>query len=232
MSIIRYPTIDKDSLSIVGGDSDTADIVNSLAGSFSDSNTSVPQIVNTSNVAWQYKHTHIEFDVSDIQSLPKSAVLNLRGATHGEGGVDLYVMRAYFASEGALVNEDHRGWLRTTPGGTPDYGNKVQYADKIEAEDDDDSWITTGYNKITLNSTALEDIRTRNKIQMTIVCAEFIDESTNPGTADGQTYFTSFRSVDYGGTGSDPYLDISLYPPSVKIINSQFKVLGGKFIIK
>ena len=231
MSIIRYPTIDKDSLSIVGGDSDTADIVNSLAGSFSDSNTSVPQIVNTSNVAWQYKHTHIEFDVSDIQSLPKSAVLNLRGATHGEGGVDLYVMRAYFASEGALVNEDHRGWLRTTPGGTPDYGNKVQYADKIEAEDDDDSWITTGYNKITLNSTALADMVSRDVLQIGLISSPEVEQVTSP--SDGTQYNAYGHTVNASGgdAGKRPYIEYTT-KENLYIVGGSHTIIGGNIIIK
>ena len=99
----------------------------------------------------------IEFDTSGITVAPTDATLSLYGFTNNSA--DFFVVKADF-SDGSITNGDFQsivGWST----GVDNSSNVTKYSSEVT------SWSTSGFNDITLNSTALSDIgasRTRFKV--------------------------------------------------------------------
>ena len=185
--------------------------------------------VNTSNVAVQYLTVHMEFDTSGITSEPTGATLKLYGSSTEGGGTDVYIMKSFFATAGEVVVADHQSWMRQSSGGSVDHGFAVKYSDKI---DSGTTWSTSGYNEITLNSTALSDMVSRDDFQLSVVFWGLVDE--NGGTADGATDAIYWKMQDNGDADDRPILSYSVPRPNanLNILSGNTTMKGGKIIIK
>ena len=104
----------------------------------------------------------IEFDTSGISVTPTDAELSLYGFTNG--GADFFVVKADF-SDGSITNGDFQsivGWST----GVDNSSNVTKYSSEVE------TWSTTGFNDITLNSTALSDMASGGKLKLCLIQAD------------------------------------------------------------
>lgn len=116
--------------------------------------TAHPSAIKYSKVAGARGNTiditrfFIEFDTSDISVTPADATLSIYG--HTNSSADFFAVKATF-SDGSLASGDFDaidGWSA----GADNSSNVTKYSSEVT------SWSTSGYNNITLNSTALSDI--------------------------------------------------------------------------
>ena len=104
----------------------------------------------------------IEFDTSGISVTPTDAELSLYGFTNG--GADFFVVKADF-SDGSITNGDFQsivGWST----GVDNSSNVTKYSSEVE------TWSTSGFNDITLNSTALSDMASGGKLKLCLIQAD------------------------------------------------------------
>ena len=82
-------------------------------------------------------------------------------------------------------------------------GNVTDYSSEVT------SWSTSGYNSITLNSTALSDLTSLNTFIVALV--EFDHDYSNVAPAqDGTQRRVGLYYSDSSGTSLDPYIDYTL----------------------
>jgi hypothetical protein len=104
----------------------------------------------------------IEFDTSGISVTPTDAELSLYGFTNG--GADFFVVKADF-SDGSITNGDFQsivGWST----GVDNSSNVTKYSSEVE------TWSTSGFNDITLNSDALSDMASEDNFKLCLIQAE------------------------------------------------------------
>ena len=105
----------------------------------------------------------IEFNTSGITVAPTDATLSLYGFTNNSA--DFFVVKADF-SDGSITNGDFQsivGWST----GVDNSSNVTKYSSEVE------TWSTSGFNDITLNSTALSDIgASGNRFKLCLIQAE------------------------------------------------------------
>ena len=184
------------------------------------------QWVNSSDIACQPSNGYLEFDTSGVTSTPESATLKLNVSTVTNSGPSgVYVMKAFFASAGSLSTADQASYTRSGVGETPDIGDMVKYSSEITS-------FSTGELEITLNSTALSDMVSRDEFQIAIVSDSLADQTSAPN--DGVTRAFIFSSQNHGTTGNRPVLNYvePTVPPLNVQIRGLFKINKGKFIIK
>ena len=183
--------------------------------------------INTLNVAVQYESAYMEFDTSDITSTPESATLKIYPQDVQDGGTDFYVCRAYLASAGTIVAGDLDAYVKTGPSSGTSFSNIVKYSSKVESLTEDEM------NSITLNSTALADMVSRDEFQIALVTYHIIDDDLG-GITDGSEDGFNIRSQDHSTSAHRPVLSYEL--PSVPIPNlkvyGSIEMNGGKIIIK
>lgn len=142
------------------------------------------------------------FDVSGITSTVASATLNLRGFSTNSG--DVIVVKANRPNGSNLITADFDALPGFSAGNTMS-GNVTDYSSEVT------SWSTSGYNSITLNSTALSDLTSLNSFIVALV--EFDHDYSNVAPAqDGTHYRVGLYYSDNSGTSFDPYIDYTLAP--------------------
>lgn len=142
------------------------------------------------------------FDVSGITSTVASATLNLRGFSTNSG--DVIVVKASKPDGSNLTTADFDALPGFSAGNTMS-GNVTDYSSEVT------SWSTSGYNSITLNSTALSDLTSLNSFIVALV--EFDHDYSNVAPAqDGTFYRVGLYYSDNSGTSFDPYIDYTLAP--------------------
>jgi len=132
----------------------------------------------------------IEFDTSGISVTPTTAELSLYGFTNS--AADLFVVKANF-SDGSIGNGDFDsivGWST----GADNSSNVTKYSSEVT------SWSTSGFNDITLNSTALSDMASVDNLKLCLIQADQDLPNNDAVTVVQQTGFwrtTNTIHLDY-----------------------------------
>ena len=135
----------------------------------------------------------MSFDTSGISVAPASATLKI----YGYG--------SYSSADVIAVKSDAFGGDGGTGLVTGDYNNidfSTPYSSELA------TWSTSSYNDITLNATALTDIKNNNAFIVSVIEHDYDYSNSAPsvGTNDRNgMYFDP-----YGGTSRDPYIDYTL----------------------
>ena len=140
------------------------------------------------------------FDTSGISSAPSSASLKIKGIANGT--CDFFVVKSTHTSTGGGLADADFDAITGWSAGVDNEGNVTKYSAEIT------SWSTSGYNTITLNSTALSDIASLSTFKVCLIGSVYDLRNVEPtANYDAKTgaYYT-----EYGGTGSDPYLDYTV----------------------
>tara|TARA_Y100001963_G_C6734704_1_gene425756 strand:- start:99 stop:812 length:714 start_codon:yes stop_codon:yes gene_type:complete len=189
--------------------------------------------VNSSNFIGQFAVVALEFDTSDISSVPATATLKLFSST-ASPEYDLYLVKGNFATDGAIVAADARNWVNDGSGNY-DISNKVTYSSKIDTSE---VWSNSEYNEISLNATARTDMANDDVIQIVVMDHFRHDVVGMPSTGGSVTYQTKiYMSEDTDG-GRDPVLSYTeaaaaaITPSRLTLSSGKLKVLGGKLLIK
>ena len=141
----------------------------------------------------------IEFDTSGISVAPVSATLSLYGFFNNSA--DFFAVKADF-SDGSIGNADFDsivGWSA----GADNSSNVTKYSAEVE------TFSTSGFNDIALNSTALSDIGTSgDRFKICLIQAENdlanVEATTTPTTGLWRTFntihldYTAGSAVGYG----------------------------------
>lgn len=139
------------------------------------------------------------FDVSSITSTVASATLNLRGVS--KKSADIILIKASKPDGSSLATADFDAIPGFSAGNTMS-GNVTDYSSEIT------SWSISGYNNVTLNSTALSDLASLSSFIVAMV--EFDHDYSNVApTQDGNQRRVG---VYYSGAGSSlaPKLEYTL----------------------
>jgi hypothetical protein len=143
--------------------------------------------------AFHVYRTFFEFDTSGISATPQDATLKIYG--FATNVADFFVVKADTATDGALVTADFDaivGWNNSADNSS----NVTKYSSEVT------TWSTSGYNDITLNSTALADMRDNGVVKFCLI------ESTKDLTNTAPTSEIStgmYFQEDTSGT-KDPIL--------------------------
>ena len=154
---------------IVGATNPTfAGARDATAGTFNGSSARYADAIKYSKVvgvranSYNINRYFIEFDTSGISVAPTDATLSLYGFTFGSA--DFFVVKADF-SDGSITNGDFQsivGWST----GADNSSNVTKYSSEVE------TWSTSGFNDITLNSTALSDMASVDNFKLCLIQAE------------------------------------------------------------
>ena len=150
----------------------------------------------------------LEFDTSAITDTLSSATLKIKGAS---GVTNLDVMLVKGSQSGsvvagdfnqisgggtALLNSDGSG--AGTFAGTP----VVEYSSELT------TWSSSGYNDISLNATALTDIKDNSTFHCVLIGYDY--DYLDQDLSGGATYGIRLRQDSSVGTSSDPYIDYTV----------------------
>ena len=133
------------------------------------------------------------FDTSGISVTPSEATLKIYGLTNDTA--DFFVVKANHGGTLEVTDIDAIvGWSNS---GVDNEGNVTKYSSEIT------SWSTSGYNDITLNSTALSDMSSLDDFQVCLIESTHDLRNVAPTAAPRiGMYF-----ADEGSTSKDPYID-------------------------
>ena len=143
--------------------------------------------------SFHVNRTFFEFDTSGISATPADATLKIYG--YAANTADFFVVKADTATDGALVTADFDaivGWNNSADNSS----NVTKYSSEVT------TWSTSGYNDITLNSTALADMRDNGVVKFCLI--ESTKDLTN--TAPTSEITTGMYFQDFSGTSNDPIL--------------------------
>ena len=163
---VLNPTIDRQ---ITGTISPTfAGARDATAGTVATVASRYTQAIRYSRVSGPRANTYsinryfIEFNTSGISVTPADATLSIYGFTNGTA--DFFPVKATF-SDGAIANGDFDaidGWSA----GADNSSNVTKYSSEVE------TWSTSGFNDITLNSDALSDMVSEDRFKICLIQAE------------------------------------------------------------
>tara|TARA_Y100001963_G_C6695886_1_gene406981 strand:- start:42 stop:722 length:681 start_codon:yes stop_codon:yes gene_type:complete len=145
-----------------------------------------------------------KFDTSGISSNVDAATLRIRGGGQNTG--DLIAVKS--TSSIVLLNlasfEAIEGWDSS---GTDGSGGGDMESSVTKYSNEVTSWINTGYNVITLNAQAKEDMKNDNAIYIALINFDYDLKDVEPSaiTSRNGLYYTN-----YTGTSRDPYIDYTL----------------------
>ena len=145
-----------------------------------------------------------EFDTSGISSNVESATFKVRGYTNGTA--DIIAVKSSQGSSLTTADFDAIvGWNTGSADGSgagDNESNVTKYSSEIT------SWNTSGYNDITLNSTALADMKNDSAVY---ICLLQFDNDLKDIAATGISR-TGVYYANYTGTSRDPYIEYTLAP--------------------
>ena len=165
----------------LGGASDTSD-------SFA-----VSAILFSGRGANQYRvhRSFFHFDTSGITGTLSAGTLKLNFFNDiGDGNVIIIKSDAFTGGSDALVADDF---------------NNLDFSTAYSGEVDT---TTSGLIDITLNATALADIKNNNDFKFAVINYDYDYNDTAPTSTTG--HYVGLRFVNYSGTSSDPQIDYTL----------------------
>ena len=148
--------------------------------------------------------TFMYFDTSGISTDVQSATLKVYVYSQNSG--DIIAVKATNDIQ-ALTTADFdaiTGWSSTSDGsgGGDNESNVTKYSDEIA------TWSTSGYNDITLTSTALANMRDDNIVYICLMNYDHDLKDIAPtGLNRNGLYY-----INYTGTSRDPHIDYTLAP--------------------
>ena len=148
--------------------------------------------------------TFMYFDTSGISTDVQSATLKVYGYINGGGDIIAVKATSDISSLATSDFDAITGWDSTSDGsgGGDNESNVTKYSDEIA------TWSTSGYNDITLTSTALANMRDDNTVYICLMNYDYDLKDIAPtGTNRNGLYY-----VNYTGTSRDPYIDYTLAP--------------------
>ena len=168
-----------------------------------------------SGTAYAIYRSFLQFDTSGITGTVSSATLKIYGYVNGTA--DLKIVKSTAFGSGYEGSSLSTADFDAITGFTDDAamsGNVTDYSSEIT------TWSTSGYNDITLNSTALTDMQNDNAFKIAIVEHDQDYKNVDPGinaTNAGGMYFEF-----YTGTSTDPIIDYTVagYSHSVNTLSS------------
>jgi len=170
---------------------------NSTGSSASDSlgsNTQAVRVFHTSGRGgdtFQINRSFFYFDTSGITGTLSDATLKIYGLTNGTADIIAVKSDAFGGDGGTALS-------------TADYNN-LDFSTAYSAELA--TWSTSGYNDITLNATALTDMKNNDAF---IVCVIEHDHDYADSAPSGAAYNVGMFYHDYSGTSRDPYIDYTV----------------------
>ena len=141
------------------------------------------------------------FDTSGISLTPSEATLKIFGYGNGDGDVIAVKATKPDLSTG-IVAADFDAIIGFIAGASMN-GNVIDYSSRVG------TWSTTAYNDITLNGTALSDMRSKSVFS---VCLVEYDHDYLNSAPSGADFDSGCWFADEESTGKDPYID---YTPGV-----------------
>ena len=144
------------------------------------------------------------FDTSGISTNVSEATLKIYGRAFTTGDVIAVKSNSDIETLGAADFGSIVGWNTTTDGsgGGDNESNVTKYSAEIS------TWYSSVHNEITLNATALADMRDDDKVYICLLNTDYDLRDIAPtGSSDNRCglYYT-----DYTGTSRDPYIDYTL----------------------
>ena len=148
--------------------------------------------------------TFMYFDTSGISTDVQSATLKVYGYSQNSGDIIAVKATSDISSLATSDFDAITGWSSTSDGsgGGDNESNVTKYSDEIA------TWSTSGYNDITLTSTALANMRDDDTVYICLMNYDHdLKDITPTGTNRNGLYF-----ANYTGTSRDPYIDYTLAP--------------------
>ena len=143
---------------------------------------------------YRINRSFFSFDTSGISVEPSDATLKIYGLTNNSG--DFFVVKSN--QGGTLEVADFDAIVGWSNSGVDNEGNVTKYSSEIT------SWSTSGYNDITLNSTALSDMSSLDTFQVCLI--ESVHDLRNVAVSSG-AYTSGMYYAEETGTSKDPYID-------------------------
>ena len=144
----------------------------------------------------------LQFDTSGITGTVSSATLKIYGYINGTADLKIVKSTAFGSGyEGSSLSTADYDAL---PGHTDNQAMDVSFSYSSEIA----TWSTSGYNNITLNSTALTDMQNDDAFKIALINHDHDYKNVDPGIAAsnlGGMYFTA-----YSGTSTDPVIEYTL----------------------
>jgi len=175
---------DASSGTLGGSASDTSELFAAGAAIFSGRGSSTYKV-------WR---SFFEFDTSGITGTLSAGTLKLYFSNDtGNGNVIIIKSDAFTGGSSALVADDFNNLDFSTP-----------YSGEVDT-------TVTGLTSITLNATALADIKNNNSFKFALINYEY-DYGGGSGTAPTATlgHYVGVRFANYTGTSSDPQIDYTI----------------------
>ena len=141
---------------------------------------------------WRVYRSFFEFDTSGISVAPTDCDLKIYGRSSYTG--DFFVVKSEQSNPLAFADFDAiTGWSA----GADNESNVTKYSSERT------TW-SSGYNTISLNSTALSDIASLDTFKICLINSQYDLPNTEPSstTVGNGLYF-----ANYLGTSRDPYID-------------------------
>ena len=146
--------------------------------------------------SWRVYRSFFLFDTSGISEAPSSATLKVYGFSRGNA--DFFAVQSNHSLEFTVGDYDAiEGWSAS---GVDNESNVTKYSSEIT------SWSTSGYNDITLNSTALSHMASQDNFKICLI--ESIHDLRNVSPTD--YWDTGLYYSDTSGTSYDPYIDYTV----------------------
>ena len=145
------------------------------------------------------------FDTSGISTDVDSATLKIYGRTTNSGDVIALKSTSNISTLGTTDFEEIAGWDSS---GTDGSGGGDMESSVTKYSNEISTWITSGYNDITLNAQALADMRDDSTVYIALVEHDKDLKDIEPTAFNSDRcglYFTN-----YTGTSRDPYIDYTL----------------------
>ena len=155
--------------------------------------SSILSVRALSSISAQVYRTFMAFDTSGITVAPSSATLKLHG--HNSAYTSIIVIKVYASATGDsstnFVNSDFQKIVGFSSGNSM-AGNVTDYSSALGMG----SWDHHDHNEITLNATALHDMKNLDEFKIVIVSYTYDYLNSAPGAAKT----TNFRAVEQGGS--------------------------------
>ena len=152
---------------------------------------------------WSVTRSFMFFDTSAISTPLDSCELGIYGVTNGTGVMNVCKATSDISTLTTADFNSITGWSSGD-----NLNNVTLYTDSTVG-----SWSTSGYNTITLNRAAMDDITSNNALYICILNHTYDLRDTEPTT--GNEYLNGMYYADNTGTSKDPYISYELHSNSV-----------------
>tara|TARA_R100000655_G_scaffold93100_2_gene134334 strand:- start:1368 stop:2054 length:687 start_codon:yes stop_codon:yes gene_type:complete len=164
-----------------------------LGGSASDTSESFAAgalaFAGRGSTTYKVNRCFFHFDTSGITGTVSAATLKIYFLTDvNDGNVIIIKSDAFTGGSNALVADDFNNLDFSTP-----------YSGEVDT-------TTAGLTSITLNATALADIKNNNDFKFAVVNFDYDYSDAAPSTSN----YVGLRFADHSGTSSDPQIDYTL----------------------